>query len=47
MGKRQREILRREKVSAYRLWNVLGIDQGELSRSFHVTQCVFLKALEG
>ena len=35
MGNRLREVLKREGVSAYRLWKDLEIDQGEMSRFFH------------
>src|SRR5512139_964452 len=34
MGNRLKEVLKREGVTAYRLWKDLGIDQGQLSRLF-------------
>ena len=46
VGNRLREILRREKVSRYRLWQDLGIDQGEMSRFFHGKQNISLSKLE-
>lgn len=46
MGNRLREVLRREKVSRYRLWKNLGIDQGEMSRFFHGKQNISLVKLE-
>ena len=46
MGNRLREILRREKVSRYRLWKDLGMDQGEMSRFFHGKQYISLPKLE-
>jgi len=45
MGNRLREILNREKVSAYRLWRDLGIDQGQLSRFFQGKQNISLEKL--
>jgi transcriptional regulator with XRE-family HTH domain len=35
VGNRLREVLKREGVSAYRLWKDLQIDRGQLSRFFH------------
>ena len=35
MGNRLKEVLKREGVTAYRLWKDLGIDQGQLSKFFH------------
>ena len=46
MGNRLREILKREKVSAYRLWKELHIDQGQLSRFFQGKQNISLDRLE-
>jgi transcriptional regulator with XRE-family HTH domain len=46
MGNRLRRILKREKVSAYRLSKDLGIDKGQLSRFFHGKQNVSLTLLE-
>ena len=46
MGNRLRKILSREKVSRYRLWKDLGIDQGEMSRFFHGKQNISLVKLE-
>ena len=46
MGNRLREVLRREKVSRYRLWKDLRIDQGEMSRFFHGKQNISLVKLE-
>ena len=46
MGNRLREVLKREKVTAYRLWKDLGIDQGEMSRFFKGKENISLKKLE-
>ena len=46
VGNRLREILKRERVSAYRLWKDLGIDQGEISRFFSGKQNISLPKLE-
>ncbi len=46
MGNRLREVLKRERVTAYRLWKDLGIDQGEISRFFHGKQNISLEMLE-
>ena len=46
MGNRLREILNRERVSAYRLWKELHIDQGQLSRFFQGKQNISLDKLE-
>jgi transcriptional regulator with XRE-family HTH domain len=46
MGNRLREVLKREKVTAYRLWKDLGIDQGQLSKFFHGKQNISLEMLE-
>jgi transcriptional regulator with XRE-family HTH domain len=46
MGNRLRRILKREGVSAYRLYKDLGIDQGQLSRFFAGKQSISLKMLE-
>ena len=45
MGNRLREVLQKEKVTAYRLWKDLGIDQGELSRFFKGKQNISLEKL--
>ena len=34
MGNRLKEVLERERVTAYSLWRELGIDQGQLSKFF-------------
>jgi len=46
MGDRLKEVLKRERVTAYRLWKDLGIDQGELSRFFKGKQNISLEKLE-
>jgi len=46
VGNRLRGILKREGVSAYRLWKALGIDQGEMSRFFAGKQNISLPKLE-
>ena len=43
---RLREILKREKVTAYRLCKDLEIDQSQLSRYFHGGSQISLKKLE-
>jgi len=43
---RLREILQREKVTVYRLYKELGIDQGQLSRFFNRQESLSLKKLE-
>ena len=46
MGNRLKDIVEREKVTAYRLWKDLGIDQGQLSKFFQGEANVSLKKLE-
>jgi len=46
MGNCLREVLKREKVTAYRLWMDLKIDQGQLSRFFKGKGNLSLKILE-
>jgi len=46
MGNRLREVLKREGVTAYRLWKDLGIDQGQLSKFFHGKVNISLGILE-
>jgi transcriptional regulator with XRE-family HTH domain len=46
VGNRLREVLKREGVSAYRLWKDLQIDRGQLSRFFHGKQNISLTKLE-
>jgi len=46
VGNRLREVLKREGVSAYRLWKDLEIDKGQLSRFFHGKQSISLTKLE-
>lgn len=46
MGNRLKEVLKREGVTAYRLWKDLGVDQGELSRFFKGKQNISLEKLE-
>ena len=46
MGNRLREVLKREGVTAYRLWRELDVDQGELSRFFKGKQNISLGMLE-
>jgi len=46
VGNRLGKVLKREGVSAYRLWKDLGIDQGELSRFFHGKQNISVPKLE-
>jgi len=46
MGNRLKDIMEQEKVTAYRLWKDLGIDQGQLSRFLHGEESISLKKLE-
>lgn len=46
MGNRLREVLKRERVTAYRLWKDLKIDQGQLSRFFKGKGNLSLEILE-
>ena len=46
MENRLKDVLKREKVTAYRLCKDLEIDQGELSRFFHGKRHISLKMLE-
>ncbi len=46
MGNRLREILNREKVTAYRLCKDLGIDRGQLSRFMNGKVNISLNLLE-
>jgi transcriptional regulator with XRE-family HTH domain len=46
MGSRLREILNREKVTAYRLCKDLGIDKSQFSRLVHGKQGISLNKLE-
>jgi transcriptional regulator with XRE-family HTH domain len=46
MGNRLKEVLKREKVTAYQLWKDLGIDQGQLSKFFHGRVNISLEMLE-
>ena len=46
MGNRLKDIMMRERVTAYRLWKDLGIDQGQLSKFFHGDSSISLKKLE-
>ena len=46
MGNRLREVLKREQVTAYRLWKDLGIDQGQLSKFFSGKINISLEMLE-
>ncbi len=46
MGNRLKDIMNREKVTAYRLWKDLGIDQGQLSKFFQGETSISLKKLE-
>ncbi len=46
MGNRLREIMEREKVTAYRLCKDLGLDQGQFSRFVHGTASFSLEKLE-
>ncbi|MDY0280870.1 MAG: helix-turn-helix transcriptional regulator [Salinivirgaceae bacterium] len=46
MGNRLKNIMEQEKVTAYRLWKDIGIDQGQLSRFLHGEESISLKKLE-
>ena len=46
VGNRLRDILKREGVTAYRLWKDLRIDQGQLSRFFKGVNNISLDKLE-
>jgi len=46
MGNRLRQLLKREGVTAYRLWKDLGIDQGHLSNFFSGKHSISLDKLE-
>ncbi len=46
LGNRLRKVLQREKVTAYRLWKDLDIDQGQLSKFFHGKVNISLEMLE-
>ena len=46
MGNRLKEVLERERVTAYRLWKDLGIDQGQLSRLFQGKGNLSMEAFE-
>jgi len=46
MGNRLKDIMEREKVTAYRLWKDLGIDQGQLSKYFQGEVSISLQKLE-
>jgi transcriptional regulator with XRE-family HTH domain len=46
VGNRLREVLKREGVSAYRLWKVLEVDQGQMSRFLQGKQNISLDKLE-
>ena len=46
MGNRLREVLKREGVTAYRLWKELGIHQSQLSKFFHGKVNISLEMLE-
>ena len=46
MGNRLKDILKREKVSAYRLHKDLGLDKGYLSRFLNEKRDISLKKLE-
>lgn len=46
MGNRLKDIMEQEKVTAYRLWKDLHIDQGQLSRFLHGEESISLKKLE-
>jgi transcriptional regulator with XRE-family HTH domain len=46
MGNRLKEVLKREGVTAYRLWKDLGIDQGQLSKFFHGKVNISMEMLE-
>jgi transcriptional regulator with XRE-family HTH domain len=46
MGNRLKEVLKKERVSRYRLWKELGIDQGQLSKFFSGKVNISLEMLE-
>jgi len=46
MENRLKDIMDKEKVTAYRLWKDLGIDQGQLSKFFQGETSISLKKLE-
>ena len=46
MGNRLKNIMRREKVSAYRLCKDLGLDKGQVSRFLHGKQNLALDKVE-
>ena len=46
MGNRLKEVLKREKVTAYRVWKDLGIDQGQLSKFFSGKVNISLEMME-
>ncbi len=46
MGNRLKDILNREKVTAYRLCKDLGLDQGQMSRFLHGDENISLDRLE-
>jgi transcriptional regulator with XRE-family HTH domain len=46
VGNRLKEVLKRERVTAYRLWKDLGIDQGQLSKFFSGKVNVSLEMFE-
>ena len=46
MGNRLKEALKREGVTAYRLWKDLGIDQGQLSKFSYGKANISLEMLE-
>jgi transcriptional regulator with XRE-family HTH domain len=46
MGNRLKNIMEREKVSAYRLCKDLGLDKGQVSRFLHGKQNLALDKLE-
>lgn len=46
MGNRLKEVLEKERVTAYRLWKELGIDQGQLSKFFSGKVNISLEMLE-
>jgi transcriptional regulator with XRE-family HTH domain len=46
MENRLKDIMQREKVTAYRFWKDLRIDQGQLSKFFQGETSISLKKLE-
>jgi transcriptional regulator with XRE-family HTH domain len=46
MGDRLKEVLKKERVKAYRLWKDLGIDRGQLSKFFSGKVNISLGMLE-